>query len=67
MFVFDVPKSCQASYDYVNGRYSEIDDLWKLKILEFHGFDIDGHTGKIPFSRIAGIELEEARRNASTR
>jgi hypothetical protein len=61
MFVFDVPKSCQASYEhYVNGRYSEIDDLWKLKILEFHGFDIDGHTGKILFqSDSLRYELEE--------
>ena len=33
----------------MNGRYSEIDDLWKLKILDFHGFDIDGHTGQILF------------------
>lgn len=50
MFVFDVPKSCRQSYKhFVNGRYSQIDDLWKLKILEFHGFDIDGHTGKILF------------------
>ena len=23
--------------------------MWKLKILEFHGFDIDGQTGKILF------------------
>ena len=26
-----------------------IDDIWKLRILEFHDFDIDGHTGKILF------------------
>lgn len=50
MFVFNIPKTCKASYKhYINGRYSQIDDLWKLKILEFHGFDIDGHTGKILF------------------
>lgn len=61
MFVFDVPKSCKYSYNhYVNGRYSEIDDLWKLKILEFHGFDIDGHTGKILFqSDSLRYELED--------
>ena len=50
MFVFDIPKACKASYKhYINGRYSQIDDIWKLKILEFHGFDVDGHTGKILF------------------
>ena len=50
MFVFDVPKSATKSYEhFVNGKYSEIDDIWKLKILEFHGFDIDGMTGKILF------------------
>ena len=48
LFVFNVPKECEASYEhYVNGRYSQIDGLWKLKILDFHGFDMDGHTGKI--------------------
>jgi hypothetical protein len=50
MFVFDVPKKCKQSFKhYINGKYSQIDDLWKLKILEFHGFDIDGHTGRILF------------------
>lgn len=50
MFVFNVPKSATKSYEhFINGKYSEIDDIWKLKILEFHGFDIDGMTGKILF------------------
>jgi hypothetical protein len=50
MFIFDVPSEAVMSYEhYVHGRYSEIDDIWKLKILEWHGFDIDGHTGKILF------------------
>jgi len=50
MFVFDVPESATKSYEhFVNGKYSEIDDIWKLKILEFHGFDVDGMTGKILF------------------
>ena len=50
MFVFDVPDGAKASYEhYVAGKYSQIDDLWKLKILEFHDFDIDGQTGKILF------------------
>jgi hypothetical protein len=50
MFVFDVPTSAAASYEhYVNGRYSEIDGIWKLKIMDFHGFDSNGRTGKILF------------------
>jgi hypothetical protein len=48
--VFDVPEDAKDSYDsFIEGKYSLIDDIWKLKILEFHDFDIDGHTGKILF------------------
>ena len=50
LFVFDVPEEAKSSYAaFVDGRFSEIDDDWKLRILEFHGFDFDGHTGKILF------------------
>lgn len=50
LFVFDVPTDAKDSYEaYMDGKYSLIDDIWKLKILEFHDFDIDGHTGKILF------------------
>mgnify|MGYP006908218813 FL=1 len=61
MFVFDIPEHTRYSYDaFIAGRYSEIDDLWKLKILEFHDFDIDGQTGKILFqSESLRRQLEE--------
>lgn len=50
LFVFEVPDSAMSSYRaYMEGRYSHIEDEWKLRILEFHGYDIDGHTGKILF------------------
>jgi len=50
LFVFNVPDSAIKSYEhFIKGRYSQIDDIWKLKILEFHGFDIDGYTGKVLF------------------
>ena len=50
LFVFDVPDDAKSSYQaYKEGKYSMIDDIWKLRILEFHDFDIDGHTGKILF------------------
>lgn len=48
LFIFDVPQSAKKSYDsFVAGRYSEIDDLWKMKILDFHGYDRYGQTGQI--------------------
>ena len=50
LFVFDIPKNVRASFKHFkNGRYSQIDDIWKLKILDFHGFDVEGRTGKILF------------------
>jgi len=50
LFVFGVPEEAKTSYTaFRDGRYSEIEDDWKLRILEFHGFDFDGHTGKILF------------------
>lgn len=50
LFVFDIPEEAKPSYiSFKEGRYSQIDDDWKLRILEFHGFDFDGHTGKILF------------------
>lgn len=61
LFVFDVPDTSQASYlHFVNGRYSEIDDIIKLKILDYHGFNMDGSTAKILFkSPSLKVELEE--------
>ncbi len=61
LFVFEVPKHAQASYShFVNGRYSEIDDIMKLKILDYHGFNMDGSTAKILFkSPSLKKELEE--------
>jgi hypothetical protein len=61
LFVFDVPNHAQSSYShFVNGRYSEIDDIMKLKILDYHGFNMDGSTAKILFkSPSLKKELEE--------
>ena len=61
LFVFAVPEETQASYEhFVNGRYSEIDDIVKLKILDYHGFNMDGSTAKILFkSPSLKAELEE--------
>mgnify|MGYP003337682623 CR=1 FL=1 len=61
LFVFGVPEESQSSYShFVNGRYSEIDDIMKLKILDYHGFNMDGSTAKILFkSPSLKRELEE--------
>ena len=50
LFIFDIPEDAKPSYEHFrNGRYSLIDDKWKFKILEFHGFDAHGHTGQVLF------------------
>jgi hypothetical protein len=50
LFVFDVQPDARIAYEcFTKGQYSKIPDEWKLKILEYHDFDIDGHTGKILF------------------
>jgi|TARA_R100000027_G_scaffold5990_3_gene4889 hypothetical protein len=48
LFIFDVPDSAKNSYQrFRNGEYSQIDDIWKLMILDYHGFDSNGKTGQI--------------------
>ena len=48
LFIFDVPDSARNSYQrFRNGEYSQIDDIWKLMILDYHGFDSNGKTGQI--------------------
>jgi hypothetical protein len=48
LFIFDVPSSARNSYErFRNGQYSQIDDIWKLLILDYHGFDSNGHTAQI--------------------
>ena len=50
LFIFDVPTSARKSYErFRNGQYSEIDDIWKLIILDYHGYDSNGKTGQILF------------------
>lgn len=48
LFIFDVPDSARNSYQrFRDGQYSEIDDIWKLMILNYHDFSKDGQTGQI--------------------
>jgi len=53
LFIFSVSDAAQKSYDkLINGKYSEIDDLWKLKILDFHDYDRYGQTGQILYKDV---------------
>lgn len=48
LYIFDVPDSAKDTYNkFRQGKYSEIDDIWKLLILHYHGFYRDGKTGQI--------------------
>jgi hypothetical protein len=61
LFTFDVPSSAKSSYArFRNGQYSKIDDIWKLLILDYHGFDSNGQTAQILYkSPELRKELEE--------
>tara|TARA_R110002074_G_scaffold104413_2_gene225448 strand:+ start:2905 stop:3666 length:762 start_codon:yes stop_codon:yes gene_type:complete len=48
LFTFNVPKSAYKSYQrFRSGEYSQIDDIWKLMILDYHGFSNNGQAGQI--------------------
>tara|TARA_R100000908_G_C3747230_1_gene142326 strand:+ start:460 stop:1245 length:786 start_codon:yes stop_codon:yes gene_type:complete len=50
LFEFNVPDKAKESYNNLKlGLYSQIDDEFKLKILQFHHYHIDGHTGQVLF------------------
>lgn len=61
LFVFEVPETSQSSYEkLMASEYSKIDDFLKLKILDYHGFAMDGQTARVLFkSEILRRELEE--------
>ena len=50
VFVFNIPETHIENFKkFKTGKYSEMDDLYKLKILDFHGMDIDDLLGQILF------------------
>jgi hypothetical protein len=50
LFVFSVPKKHTNNYEsFINGKYSELQKLYKLNILEFHDQDISSQIGQILF------------------
>jgi hypothetical protein len=60
MFVFDIPDASKRAYErLMAGEYSKMDDFLKLKILDYHGFSLDGQTARVLFkSEILRRELE---------
>lgn len=70
LYVFSVPDHVLTSYRMVKaGKYSEVDSLVKLIILDFHNFSHSGHTGQILYKdpelrqrleESLGIDLGEA-------
>jgi hypothetical protein len=69
LFVFNVPDQHKENYvHFLNGRYSQLSPDYKDKILDFHGFDIDGQLGQILFKSTRrrmrleaelGVELDD--------
>jgi hypothetical protein len=50
MFVFDIPEGTTSSFmAFKESKYSEIGEIMKLKILDYHGFTMEGHTAQILF------------------
>tara|TARA_R110000824_G_scaffold158969_5_gene333096 strand:- start:3942 stop:4685 length:744 start_codon:yes stop_codon:yes gene_type:complete len=59
-FVFDIPKEHRRNMLlFKQGKYSQLQDIYKLKILEYHGLDVDSPIGHILFrADQRRIELE---------
>jgi hypothetical protein len=61
MFVFNIPEGATSSFQaFKDSKYSEIGEIMKLKILDYHGFSMDGHTAQILFkSQSLRAKLED--------
>jgi hypothetical protein len=50
MFIFDLTEEMENSYlAFKDGRYSEMSDFYKLKIVSFHEISMDSDISKILF------------------
>jgi hypothetical protein len=60
LYVFNIPETSKSSYEkFINSEYSKIDDIIKLKILDYHSFNMDGQTAKVLYkSNALKQELE---------
>jgi len=61
LYLFEVPKYYQEDFNkFLEGKYSEMTEDYKLKILDFHGVDFDSSIGHILFKdETRRLELEE--------
>ena len=61
IFVFKIPTDHEEDYKkFLIGKYSELSDIFKLKIIDFHNAELDGTLGQILFkSNNRRLELEE--------
>ncbi len=50
VFIFNIPDKHKLNYEQLKiSKYSKMDDLYKLKILDFHDMEIDETLGQILF------------------
>lgn len=50
VFIFKIPEIHEKNFEkFKNGQYSKMNDLYKLRILDFHGMEIDNILGQILF------------------
>ena len=50
MYIFDPPSKHLEDYNkIIEGKYSQIDDTYKLKILDYNNLEIDSAMGNILF------------------
>tara|TARA_R110002167_G_scaffold9799_7_gene45266 strand:- start:66 stop:824 length:759 start_codon:yes stop_codon:yes gene_type:complete len=61
IFAFSVPTKYNRDFNhFINGRYSQFSNDYKLKILDFHFLDMEGQTAQILFkASIRKKQLEE--------
>ena len=65
VFVFDVPERHRHNYQlFRESKYSKMDDIFKLKILDFHDMDIHMTLGQILFRASERREELEIKLNA---
>tara|TARA_R110002020_G_scaffold40790_1_gene120400 strand:+ start:376 stop:1119 length:744 start_codon:yes stop_codon:yes gene_type:complete len=61
VYIFSIPEAHEMNFKYFKeGKYSKLEDKFKLKILEFHNMGVDSSLSKILFrSEERKQELEE--------
>lgn len=61
VFIFNIPKVHTRNFDnFKESKYSKLDDVYKLRVLDFHEMDIDQALGQILFrSEERRLNLEE--------